>query len=148
MIGYERSPAFCAQARERIRGAIDFIEADVDTTDLPIENVDLAFCRFLLTHLPDAVTTLRSWRRALRPGGVLVLIELERLTSSNPALARYYEIINGVQAQHGQQMYIGNALEGHAREAGWTILQSQAVAPGIPAAAMATLHRPNLEIVR
>lgn len=147
-IGFERSPDFCSQARARVRANIEFVEHDVSTEDLPCKEVDLAFCRFLLTHLPDPVATLRRWRKALRPGGILVLIELEQLTSTDPILSRYYEIIDGVQAQHGQEMYIGDALERQARDAGYDIVGSRAAEPGISAASMATLHRPNLENVR
>ena len=148
VVGYERSAAFCAEARARIPGSIDFVEQDVAGVALPIRSVDLAFCRFLLTHLPDPIATLGYWREALRPGGILVLIELERLSSTDPTLARYYEIIDGVQAQNGQRMYIGESLEGLARNAGYAIAESRAVEPGIPAAQMATLHRPNLDNVR
>jgi trans-aconitate 2-methyltransferase len=147
-IGFERSLNFCAEARSRASDRVEFVEHDVNTADLPCVNVDLAFCRFLLTHLPDPTAALHRWRQALRPGGALVLIELERLTSTDPSLARYYEIINGVQADQNQRMFIGDALEHHAKEAGYTIIRSQPVEPGIPASAMATLHRPNLEAVR
>jgi SAM-dependent methyltransferase len=148
VVGYERSAAFCTQARARLGNSIEFVEQDIAAGDLPIEKADLAFCRFLLTHLPDPVAALQAWRVALRLGGILVLIELERLTSTDPVLARYYEIIDGVQAEHGQQMYIGGALEGMARSAGYTIVTSHAVEPGISASRMATLHRPNLDNVR
>jgi trans-aconitate 2-methyltransferase len=148
VIGYERSRVFCAQARERLPDRIAFVDWDVAAEDLPVEHVDLAFCRFLLTHLPDPVATLRRWHRALRSGGVLVLIELERLSSSDPILTRYYALIDGVQTRHGQQMFIGGALEGLVRDAGYAIVSSSGVEPGFPAAAMACLHRPNLDNVR
>ena len=148
VVGFERSAVFCGEAKARLSGAIEILEQDVATVDLPIANVDLAFCRFLLTHLSDPVSTLRRWRGSLRIGGVIVLLELEKLSSTNPTLARYYEMIDGVQAQQGQQMYIGKSLEGFARDAGFSIVESRAVEPGIPAAGMASLHRPNLDNVR
>ncbi len=148
VIGFERSAEFCEGARARIPRDIEFMEHDVSTEDLQCKDVDLAFCRFLLTHLADPIATLRRWHAALRPGGILVLIELEQLSSTDPTLAIYYEIIDGVQAQHGQQMYIGGALEGQAREAGYEIVTSRVIDPGIAAASMASLHRPNLENVR
>ena len=147
-IGYERSALFCEEARRRLPAEIEFVEQDVAAFDLPVKGVDLAFCRFLLTHLPDPVVTLKRWIGSLRPGGMLVLVELEKLSSSDPTLARYYEIIDGVQAQHGQQMYIGDSLEGFARDAGFAIFDSRRVEPAISAAGMATLHRPNLDNVR
>jgi len=148
VIGYERSPVFCAQARDRCGESIDFVELDVGAADLPIRDVDLGFCRFLLTHLANPVEALGRWRKALRAGGVMVLLEVERLFSSDPVLARYYEIVESVQAQHGQAMTIGKNLDSMVARAGWRAVDSRAVDPGLSASAMATLHRPNLETIR
>ena len=148
VIGYERSPDFCAQARARCEGSVDFVEFDVGARDLPIQKVDLGFCRFLLTHLSNPLETMRRWKKAFRPDGVMVFIEVEHLSSRDPVLGRYYQIIEGVQAEHGQAMSIGQSLESLTQEAAWTVVASKTVDPGLPASAMATLHRPNLESVR
>ena len=148
VVGYERSPVFCAHARARCGETIDFVELDVGTADLPIRDVDLGFCRFLLTHLANPVEVLGRWRKALRAGGVMVLLEVEHLSSSDPVLARYYQIIEGVQAQHGQAMSIGKNLDTMAAKAGWRAVDSRAVDPGLSASSMATLHLPNLETIR
>lgn len=148
VIGFERSAAFCREARARAPAQIEFVEQDVASALLAVGDAELAFCRFLLTHLVDPMATLASWRKALRPGGILVLIELENLSSTDPVLSRYYEIIEGMQAHNGQRMHIGGALDEFARQAGYEICESRAVETGIPASAMATLHRPNLENVR
>jgi len=147
-LGFERSPAFCEEARSLAHAGVEFIEHDVSVSTLPCSQVDLAFCRFLLTHLPEPVAALSNWRGALRPGGLLVLEELERLRSTDPVLSRYYELIEGLQRHHGQQMYIGTHLEGFLQEAGFEVVSSDTLQAGISAASMASLHRPNLENVR
>jgi len=147
-IGFERSPTFCEEARSRSSPGMEFIEQDVSTSALSCSQADLAFCRFLLTHLPDPVAALRLWRKALRSGGLLVLEELERLRSTDPVLSGYYQLIEGLQHHHGQRMYIGAHLEKHLGEAGFEVLTSEIHQAGISAAAMASLHRPNLENVR
>ncbi len=148
VVGIERSPTFLAETQARGLQGIEFLECDVSSERLPIRNADLAFSRFLLTHLPDPVATLGSLRHALRPGGLLILEELEHLSSTNPILSRYYEIVEGVQASHGQKMHIGPALEGYARQAGFEVLSSEPFAPNISAATMSSLHRPNLDNLR
>lgn len=147
-IGFERSPAFCEEARGRAGTGVEVIEHDVSAAALPCSAAELAFCRFLLTHLPQPVTALKNWRGAVRPGGLLVLEELERLRSSDPVLSRYYELIEGLQEHHGQRMYIGAHLEEFLQEAGFEIASSQILQAGISAASMASLHRRNLENVR
>jgi len=98
--------------------------------------------------LANPVEALGRWRKALRAGGVMVLLEVERLFSSDPVLARYYEIVESVQAQHGQAMTIGKNLDSMVARAGWRAVDSRAVDPGLSASEMATLHRPNLETIR
>ena len=110
--------------------------------------MDLAFCRFLLTHLPEPIAALTAWRPSLRPGGALVLEELERLRSPDPVLSLYYEIIEGVQKSHGQEMFIGGRLRQYVEEAGFVVVEAKPVDAGVTAAAMASLHAPNLENVR
>jgi len=55
--------------------AIDFVEADVETLDLPAASQDLIIERHVIWTLPHPETALDTWRRLLRPGGRLMLIE-------------------------------------------------------------------------
>jgi SAM-dependent methyltransferase len=50
-----------------------FVTADACRTGLPRGQYDLAYCRFLLLHLPDPMACLREMRAVLRPGGIIVV---------------------------------------------------------------------------
>ncbi len=147
-VGLERSEAFLAIARKQARPGLEFCAHDVSTSSPPGPPADLLYSRFLVTHLPEPGQVLRGWRSWLRPGGVLVLEELEILHSPDPVLSAYYRLIEGLQAHHDQVMYIGPALEGLVRDAGFQVVESCARKVDVSAAEMAHLHRPNLASVR
>ena len=71
------SPAMVARARDLSRGMenIEFRQADVSSCDLPPESFDCIASIATLHHLP-LPETLKKLRAALRPGGVLLVLDL------------------------------------------------------------------------
>lgn len=73
------SPTALAQARERLgprAGAIHWLEADVLTASLPEAAFDLWHDRAVfhfLTEAPDRAAYIEQVRRAVRPGGVVLM---------------------------------------------------------------------------
>lgn len=60
--------------RHEERGDLDVeIVGDLRTVQLPPEAFDVAYCAFVLEHVPGAVGALDNMARALRPGGRLVV---------------------------------------------------------------------------
>jgi SAM-dependent methyltransferase len=65
-----------------------FVEADACRTGLSSNIFDLAYCRFLLLHLPDPKACLREMRRVLKPGGIIVIEDGDLASASSvPATA-------------------------------------------------------------
>jgi SAM-dependent methyltransferase len=60
---------------------VSFMEADACETGLPRASFDLAYCRFLLLHLPNPAACLKEMLAVLKPGGILV-VEDGDLTSA------------------------------------------------------------------
>ncbi len=72
---------------------IEFINADA--TNLPFEDnsFDLVFSRYLLMHVPDAVTILREMKRVCKPGGIVFAQEPDiNASNSYPASWAYDKI--------------------------------------------------------
>jgi SAM-dependent methyltransferase len=67
-------------AREGFRN-ITFREASACESGLPRASFDLAYCRFLLLHLPDPAACLQEMLAVLKPNGILV-VEDGDLTSA------------------------------------------------------------------
>ncbi len=105
VVGVDASPAFVARARRSLPVAT-FVVADA-TRPLPHGPFDLVYARFLLAHLPDVAGALRTWVRALRRGGLLVLEETERVESDDPWFSRYESLSRARVAAAGASVYAG-----------------------------------------
>jgi ubiquinone/menaquinone biosynthesis C-methylase UbiE len=76
--GVDVAPAMLAEARAKAAAQgldVHFIEADVETLELPGASLDLIVERHVLWTLPHPEMALDGWRRLLRPAGRVVLIE-------------------------------------------------------------------------
>jgi trans-aconitate 2-methyltransferase len=141
--GYERSESFLAIARGQYPG-LTFRKIDVLSPAYPDREADLIYCRFLLTHIHRPADVLNTGVQHLRPGGRLLLEETAALFSPVPALARYYDLLEQMQAHHGQETLIGKKLEALAAAVPGARATSVLVEIPIAAAVMARLHAMNL----
>jgi SAM-dependent methyltransferase len=80
VVGLDLDEAKLTLAREEAAHAgvtnVKYRNADVMTTDLEVE-FDLVYARFLLTHLADPAAAARKLFGSLRPGGVLVVEDID-----------------------------------------------------------------------
>jgi predicted TPR repeat methyltransferase len=141
--GYERSGNFLAIARRQYP-ELTFREIDVLAPVYPDREPDLIYARFLLTHIHRPADVLTTGVQQLRIGGRLLLEETAAWSSPVPAISHYYDLVQQLQAHHGQETLIGKRLEGLA--AGVARARATSVLQEIPVAAavMARLHSMNL----
>lgn len=124
------------QARERGLENVTFRHADANDWQ-ETGAYDFAYCRFLLTHLRDARETLGRLWRAVRPGGRVVVedIDFAGHFSHPPSAAfdRYLTLYRAVVSRRGGDADIGPKLYGLATEAGWRGLELEVVQPAFVA---------------
>jgi SAM-dependent methyltransferase len=93
-----------------------------DAYDLLLpEQVDLAFCRFLLVHVQDPLAVVRKVSTALRPGGWFVI--QEPVTSAGRIAGRPFSMEGGLHPD------VGALVPALAREAGLDLVDAWAEAP-------------------
>lgn len=87
------------------------------------ETYDLVYSRFLLSHLTDPAAVLQRMRHALRPGGQVVIEDIDITSHTHwppsRAFKRYIEIYSATAAAHGAHSSIGPALPGLLVDAGF-----------------------------
>jgi len=99
----------------------------------PAEPFDVVYARFLLTHLPDPVSLLSALRRHIRPGGAIIVEDIDFCghfaEPDCPALRRYVELYTKSVQARGADPNIGPRLPALLREAGFENVQMRLVQP-------------------
>jgi trans-aconitate 2-methyltransferase len=142
-VGLDASERFIAEARSN-HPRLEFIRHDVIISPFPVQNPDLLFCRFLLTHFPSPRAALQCWARVSRPNAILAMLETESLYSEYPTLSRYYEMVGLMQSHYGQKLNIGASLDAVLDGTEWTAVESESVLLEKSACEMAQLHLANI----
>ena len=94
---------------------------------------DCIYSRFLLTHLTDPVRVLRQMLRAIRPGGVVVVEDVDFGGHfCHPQCAgfdAYVRLYRAAARQQGADADIGPKLYGMMLDAGWSNVKLNVVQP-------------------
>ena len=93
------SPAMVALARDKVAGSSARVRlGDAGDPGLAPASVDVVLCRHVLWALPDPALALQRWVRALRPGGLLLLVEGNWSTGAGLTAGRCARLVGQVCA--------------------------------------------------
>jgi SAM-dependent methyltransferase len=99
----------------------------------PEDPFDVIYSRFVLSHLTDPAGALSVFRRRLAPRGFLVLEDVDFdghfCDPALPAFDRYVSWYRAAAARRGADALIGRALPRLVREAGYELVEAEAVMP-------------------
>jgi trans-aconitate 2-methyltransferase len=146
VVGVDSSPAFVAEATASAPARCRFTEGDVTRTPLPHAPADIVYGRFLLVHLPDPRATVAAWTGELRPGGMVVVEEPERIDTDDPDFRRYLELARAVVADRGGDLYVGHELRHLAAPAGTSVVVARDAPLEVAAGEAASIFSLNLGI--
>ena len=111
-IGLDTSEAFLARARADAPAGVEFVHHDVMELPLPSTPARLLYSRLLLSHIPRPDRVVRAWMSQLAPGGVLALDEVAWISTSEPALSRYLEMLEDLLSVRGSALAAGPIIDG------------------------------------
>jgi len=113
-------------------GNVEFRLADNQTAEIERE-FDVAHARFLLTHLPDPESALRNMIRAVKPGGTIVLEDIDVsgwfVYPDSPAHRRFLALYSNTVRRRGGDPDIGPRLPLMLNAAGLENVQMNVVQP-------------------
>lgn len=119
-----------AEASEQKLSNVEFRFGDI-SKDVPAGQFDFVHARFLLTHLPNPADALIRMREALRPGGTLVIEDIDFtgyfFYPNNPALLRYVELYTEAAKRRGADANIGPRLPSLLTAAGFENVEMNVV---------------------
>ncbi|HSP81091.1 MAG TPA: methyltransferase domain-containing protein, partial [Myxococcaceae bacterium] len=83
--GLELSPERLEEARRlnAHRPEVSFVQADIRRTGLPDASFDYSWSQFVLEYLPDRRVAIEELMRVTRPGGKVVVSEIDGLGFNN-----------------------------------------------------------------
>ncbi|WP_263365353.1 class I SAM-dependent methyltransferase [Edaphobacter bradus] len=120
------------EAQERGVRNVEFRLSDI-LADEPEHGFDLVHARFLLTHLPDPAKALMRMRQALRPGGVVVIEDVDFngyfCYPDFEAHRRYVELYIRTVQRRGGDPCIGPRLPSLLENAGFEEIGMNVVQP-------------------
>jgi SAM-dependent methyltransferase len=124
VVGLDMSTARLAEARRNFAGLSNASTIQAEATQLPFadQSFDLIYCRFLLEYLQNRAQAVREMARVCRPGGTVVLQDLDgQLVWHYPTdseLEKDLGCVLGVLAKSGFDPFVGRKLFNLARQAG------------------------------
>lgn len=147
-VGLDASEAFVAEAARAAPAGLEFQRHDATRVPFPSGPADLAYARLLCSYLTDPAAALQAWLGALRPGGRLLLDDVEWIHSEPEAFQRYLGLVDGVLAARGHCLRVGPRLDEAARHAGWAVVSNRVREHPVAASDAATLFSLNLAELR
>lgn len=125
-----------------------FVEASACETGLRRNSFDVAYCRFLLLHLPDPSACLREMRAVLKPGGILFVEDGDlRSAKSVPptALDAFADLFGRLGALLGVNYSVANNLFHLVRDSGFSGLNMEIHQPALIRGENRTLLKLSVE---
>ena len=136
VIGLDFDPVKLEAARRESRraglGNLEFLVADVSGWE-ETASYDVVYGRFIVSHLPERAALVARMAAALRPGGTLVLEDIDFSGAfshpANDAYARYCELYTQVVERRGGDANAGRDLYAFCLDAGLRDVQVNVVQP-------------------
>ncbi len=111
IIGLDNSKHFISLAKKTETPVVSFRLHDVTTTPFPVGPSDLIYCRYLLTHLREPLSTVEKWSTQLADGGRLLIEEVESIDTDSAVFSAYLGIVESMLRKNSPELYVGPLVD-------------------------------------
>lgn len=147
-VGLDASAAYVARARRVAPPGVSFEVHDAAQVPFPTGPADLVYARLLLAHLREPEAVVRAWTTQLAPGGVVLLDDLEAITTVDHAMRTYLEEVAGpVVRREGGALLVGPALHAMPDPPGTERIHDDVATFTPPAPVSARIFAMNLAVL-
>lgn len=101
LVEIDDSQRFVTIAQNLVGSDARFVLHDLARGVIPVGDADVMLVHPLLAHLRDPRAAVAGWSRALAPGGVMLIDEVERIETPNALLQDYLGLAGHVVAHRG-----------------------------------------------
>ena len=111
-VGLDHSERFIhlARARQEAETPLVFHQHNITQIPFPVTPVDVLFCRLLLTHIEEPEVLIERWATQLRPGGYLLIEEVEWIETTSSIFTSYLEMQRALLTHQANCLDIGPIL--------------------------------------
>ncbi|MCX7824565.1 MAG: methyltransferase domain-containing protein [Verrucomicrobiae bacterium] len=156
VVGVDRAEFFLNEARrsaaERGLSNIEFVSGDAVAPPLLTEQFDWVYGRCVLSHLRDPLRALQAMTRLTRPGGCVVIEDIDCggvfAHPDAPALMRHLDLYQKVMRLHGCDPLMGRKLPRLCRQTGLCDVHFEIVTPTEPVEAVKRLYPMTLACLK
>jgi ubiquinone/menaquinone biosynthesis C-methylase UbiE/CRP-like cAMP-binding protein/GNAT superfamily N-acetyltransferase len=117
-----RSKAQTLVENQGLAGRCRFLKGSGSRIPMADGTADFSYARLLFQHLPNPLEVLAEMRRVTRPGGIVVVLDVDDRTNivhpEPPGMKAFEARIAAAQKAAGGDRHVGRKLHGYLHEAG------------------------------
>ena len=147
-LGLDRSVRYIERASVHAPAGVAFARHDAREIPFPERPVDVVYCRLLLAHLNRPMDVLAGWATQLAQDGVLMIDELDRAETEDPAFRRYLEVAVAVIERQGNALFAGPVIAAAAAPPGTETGANDTATIELSSADAGAMFGMNLRVLR
>ncbi|MCL6591739.1 MAG: class I SAM-dependent methyltransferase [Firmicutes bacterium] len=86
-----------------------FLKHDITKVPFPI-SAEVAYARFVLSHLANPGALINQWANQLQNNGLLIIDEMEDVQTQTPVFQKYLGLNKAMVANQGAELYVGEII--------------------------------------